>query len=100
MKRQEDGPLRWHQGITMHKMPVAGVGGLILAIGIVAITLAGLPATKWFLAGAIVLGIAIACLLFLFRKLRPRTEVEEVELNLVDGAQGDASPPPDPKTVS
>ncbi len=43
MKKAESGGLRWHPGITMHKMPVAGVGGLIFAIGIVVIALLGLP---------------------------------------------------------
>ena len=72
----------WHPGITMHRIPVAGVGGLIFAIGIVVMAILGIPAAQWFLIGAVVLGIAVVGLLRLFRKLKPRTEVEEVQLNV------------------
>jgi hypothetical protein len=82
MKRQPSEGLRWHPGITIHKMPVAGVGGLIFAVGIVVIALLGLPIVKWFLAGAVLLGVVIAGAFRLFRKLRPQTEVEEVGLNV------------------
>ena len=79
MKNAEVGGLRWHPGITIHKMPVAGVGGLIFAIGIVVIALLGLPIAKWFLAGAVVLGFIVAGCLRVFLRLHPRTEVEEVD---------------------
>jgi UDP-N-acetylmuramyl pentapeptide phosphotransferase/UDP-N-acetylglucosamine-1-phosphate transferase len=82
MKRQPSDGSRWHPGITIHKMPVAGVGGLIFAVGIVVIALLGLPIAKWFLAGAVLLGVVIAGGFRLFRKLRPRTEVEEVGLKV------------------
>jgi hypothetical protein len=81
MKRQEDGGGR-HPGITMHKIPVAGVGGFIFAVGIVVLALLGLPIAKWFLLGAVVLGVGVVCMLRLFRKLHPQTEVEEVQLNV------------------
>jgi UDP-N-acetylmuramyl pentapeptide phosphotransferase/UDP-N-acetylglucosamine-1-phosphate transferase len=82
MKKQEDGGLRWHPGITMHKIPVAGVGGLIFAVGIVLIALFGLPIAKWFLVGAVILGFGVVGILRLFRKLHPQTEVEEVQLDV------------------
>ena len=82
MKRPEDSGSHWHPGITMHKIPVFGVGGLIFAIGIVVVALIGLPIAKWFLAGAVVLGILVALILRGVRRLRPQTEVEEVEINL------------------
>jgi len=77
----------WHPGITIHKMPVAGVGGLIFAVGIVVIALLGLPLLKWFLAGAAILSIGVVGVLRSLRKLHPQTEVEEVQLNV--GRQDD-----------
>jgi len=82
MKKQEGGGTYWHRGITMHQIPVAGVGGLIFAVGIVVITLLGLPVAKWFLLGAVILSFAVVGVLRLFRKLYPKTEVEEVQLNV------------------
>jgi UDP-N-acetylmuramyl pentapeptide phosphotransferase/UDP-N-acetylglucosamine-1-phosphate transferase len=79
MKKQEDG---LHPGITMHKIPVAGVGGLIFAVGIFVLALIGLPIAKWFLVGAVILGVGVVGVLRLFRKVHPQTEVEEVELNV------------------
>ncbi len=83
--RYRDGS--WHPGITIHKMPVVGVGGLIFAIGIVVIALLGLPLLKWFLFGAVILAGGVVCILRLFRKLHPQTEVEEAQLNV--GRQDD-----------
>ena len=76
-----------HPGITIHKMPVVGAGGFILAVGIVAITLLGLPPMKWFLGGAVILAMGVVGILRLFRKLHPQTEVEEAQLNV--GRQDD-----------
>ena len=82
MKNQPDeGPSR-HPGITMHKIPVAGAGGLIFTVGIVVLALLGLPIAKWFLAGAVILGVGVVGILRLFRKLHPQTEVEQVQLNV------------------
>jgi len=71
-----------HPGITMHKIPVAGVGGMIFAVGIVVLAVVGLPFAKWFLLGAVILAIGVVGILRLFRKLHPQTEVEEVQLNV------------------
>ena len=83
--RYRDGS--WHPGITIHKMPAVGAGGFILAVGIVAITLLGLPPMKWFLGGAVILAIGVVGILRLFRKLHPQTEVEKAQLNV--GRQDD-----------
>ena len=40
MKNQADGVPTRHPGITMHKIPVAGVGGLVFTIGLVVLALA------------------------------------------------------------
>jgi UDP-N-acetylmuramyl pentapeptide phosphotransferase/UDP-N-acetylglucosamine-1-phosphate transferase len=82
MKNQPEGGSSRHPGITVHKIPVAGVGGLLLTIGIVVVALIGLPIAKWFLAGAVILGVGVVGILRLFRKLRPQTEVEQVQLNV------------------
>jgi hypothetical protein len=79
MKAQDVGR---HPGITMHKIPVAGIGGLIFAIGIIALALIGLPFAKWFLLGAAILGVGVVGILRWFRKMHPQTEVEEVQLNV------------------
>jgi UDP-N-acetylmuramyl pentapeptide phosphotransferase/UDP-N-acetylglucosamine-1-phosphate transferase len=82
MQEQNDGGSRWHPGISIHKIPVAGVGGLIFAVGIVVLALVGLPIAKWFLVGAVILGVGVVGILRLVRKLKPQTEVEEVQLNV------------------
>jgi hypothetical protein len=82
MKNQQVGGSRWHPGITMHKIPVEGAAGLFFAVGIVVLGLLGLPGAKWFLGGAVVLGVAVVGILRLFRKLHPQTEVEESQLNV------------------
>jgi hypothetical protein len=79
MNSQEGGK---HPGITMHRIPVAGIGGFIFAVGIVVLAVVGLPFAKWFLLGAIILGAGVVGILRLFRKLYPQTEVEEVQLNV------------------
>jgi hypothetical protein len=50
-----------HPGITMHRLRVGGnVGGFIFAIGVVLICLVGIPTLWFFLALAVVGGLAIA----------------------------------------
>jgi hypothetical protein len=88
MTKQENGGLRWHPGITMHRIPVAGVGGLIFTIGIVVLALLGLPIAKWFLAGAVALGVVVAFVLRLLRRVGSHTEVEDTKLDLEHGPRG------------
>jgi hypothetical protein len=44
----------------MHKIPVRRVGGFIFAVGIVTMTLIGIPASRPFLAVALPAGIVVA----------------------------------------
>ena len=62
----------------MHKMLFAGLGRLILLIGVIALFLVGMPIVKWFIACAVILGFGIVGALRLFRKLHPQT----VQLNV------------------
>jgi len=43
---KDHGDLRRHPGISMHKIPVAGVGGAIFTVGIIVLALLGLPIAK------------------------------------------------------
>lgn len=50
--------------INMSKIPVGGgVAGAIFVLGSMLILLEGIPALWYFLAGAVALGIGIACVL-------------------------------------
>jgi hypothetical protein len=66
-----------HPGINISQIPVAGVGGIIFAAGILVLAVVGLPIAKWFLLGAGILGLVVVGGLQLFRKAHPRTEIEE-----------------------
>jgi len=81
MKKQS-GDLPTHAEITIHKVPVVGVVGFIFVVGIIAIALFGLPVAKWFLLASLLAGIAVAGIIRLAHKVRPRTEEEEVQLNV------------------
>jgi len=74
--------VEYHRGPRIDAIPVVGVGGLIFAIGIVVLALVGLPIAKWFLLGAAILGVGVAGALRFFRRVHPRTEVEETQLNV------------------
>lgn len=53
-----------HPGITMHKIPVqASFPGLVFTIGTLAVCLMGIPALRYFLLFATVLGIGFAVML-------------------------------------
>ena len=72
-----------HPGITFHKMPVAaGFVGFIFAAGIVVIAFLGFPASKWFVLASAIAGIAVLGIIRLLHRLRPRTEEEELQLNV------------------
>jgi hypothetical protein len=66
-----------HPGINFHKLPVSGgAAGLLFAVGSTLIFLFGIPMVRWFLGGAVVLGLGVAGVLRLFHKLvaaHPRT---------------------------
>ena len=61
-----------HPGIAVHKVPVgADVPGLLFAVGMVFIFLLAVPALSFLLAGAAVLGIAIAWALRALHRSQP-----------------------------
>jgi len=61
-----------HPGISMHHLPVgAGVAGFIFVAGTVLVFLLGIPSLRWFLAGSIAVGLAVAVALYLIHKYLP-----------------------------
>jgi len=52
-----------HPGIRIDKISVEGGAGLLFTIGILALFLVGLPATRWFLALSLTLGGIIGAVL-------------------------------------
>lgn len=53
-----------HPGISMHRIPVgAGIAGVVFTVGSMAVFLIGIPALRYFLGLALVLGIGIAIML-------------------------------------
>ena len=81
MKQSNDSPR--HPGITFHKMPVAaGFFGFVFAAGIVAIGLLGIPVSKWFVLASVIAGVGVLGIIRLLHRLRPRTEEEELQLNV------------------
>jgi len=64
-------------------MPIAaGFVGFIFAAGIVAIALLGLPVSKWFVLASVIAGIGVLGIIRLLHRLQPRTEEEELQLNV------------------
>jgi uncharacterized membrane protein YfcA len=58
-----------HPGITMHRIRFgAGFAGLVFTIGCMALFLAGAPILWYPFIAAIVIGLAIACLLHMVRR--------------------------------
>ena len=82
MKKQSTTGAGFHSGPRIDAIPVAGVGGLIFAIGMVVMFAVGLPIGKWFLLASVPAGFLAMGAMRLFRRLRPRTEAEEVLLNV------------------
>jgi UDP-N-acetylmuramyl pentapeptide phosphotransferase/UDP-N-acetylglucosamine-1-phosphate transferase len=66
----------------MHKIPVAGVGGLVFTIGIVVLALLGPSDREMVSCWCRDSGCGVVGILRLFRKLHPQTEVEQVQLNV------------------
>jgi hypothetical protein len=76
--------LERHPGITMHRIAVGGsIMGAVFAIGTVLIFAIGLPVSRWFLLGSVLLGTGVAAALYVWHKNNP---VELADLHL---------PPPD-----
>lgn len=65
-----------HPGITMHRIRVgAGVAGFIVVAGFLAIGLVGIPMLRYFLGFAMVIGVGVACGLYLVRRWRRRRPI-------------------------
>jgi len=56
-----------HPGIRIDRIPAAGGGGLIFAVGMVAIVLLAVPALRPLFAVAVVGGVLLAPVLHRFR---------------------------------
>lgn len=52
-------------------IPIRGTAALVVAAAIVTATAIWLPAYRWFLLVSIGIGIAVACVLYLWHRLRP-----------------------------
>ena len=83
MKKSAGRDSNWHPGPQIASIPVAGGGGLIFAVGTVLTFGFGMPEGKWFLIASLPAGIVALLVIRLVHKLRPRTEEEEVELDLI-----------------
>jgi hypothetical protein len=55
----------------VHKTLFAGLGRLILLVGVIALFWVGLPIVQWFIAAAVILAFGIFAILRLLRKLHP-----------------------------
>ena len=67
--------------ITIHRIPVGGgFAGLIFAAGSCLVFLIGIPALRWFLLGAVVVGSVVGGLLWRWHKNRPLeiTDIHDV----------------------
>jgi|HubBroStandDraft_3_1064219.scaffolds.fasta_scaffold07737_3 hypothetical protein len=70
-----------HPGISVHNIPVAGGAiGFIFALGSILIFLLGIPALRWFLCGALALGLLFALALPLFHKYSAHKEARQAAL--------------------
>ena len=64
--------LERHPGITIHRMAVGGgIMGALFAIGTVLIFVIGLPVSRWFLLGSVLLGTGAAAVLYFWHKNNP-----------------------------
>jgi hypothetical protein len=82
MKTQLSDDLGRHRGITYHRMPVAGVGGLLLVVAVLLIVIWRLPDVREFLILSIPAGVLALGIIRWIHKLRPKTEEAEVQLDV------------------
>jgi hypothetical protein len=61
----------WHDPqINLSAIPVGGdFGGLMFVVGAFVVILLGLPGMRWFVAGSVVTGVALAASLFVWRSM-------------------------------
>lgn len=61
-----------HPGISIHRIAVGGgIMGVVFTIGTVLIFVFGVPLGPWFLAGSMLLGTAVATVLYVWHKNNP-----------------------------
>jgi hypothetical protein len=64
--------LERHPGISIHRMAIGGgIMSALFAIGTVLIFVIGIPLGPWFLLASVLLGTAIAALLYVWHKNHP-----------------------------
>jgi len=72
-----------HRGINFSRLEVpADAGGLIFVAGSVVALLLGLSAFRWFFLAAILLGLALAVLLFEWHRTHPEPSARERSISL------------------
>jgi hypothetical protein len=54
--------------MRVDKIPIKGAAGLVFVVGVVAITLIYIPASRWFLALSVLAGVIVAGVLRLMRR--------------------------------
>jgi hypothetical protein len=60
-----------HRGINFSRLEVpADAGGVMFVVGSVVVLLVAVPAFRWFLAGALALGVVLAALMHRWRDAR------------------------------
>jgi hypothetical protein len=73
--------MKRHPGISMHRLPIAGgLMGLVFTVGSCLIFLIGIPAMRYFLAGAIIVGAIIGTLLYRWHQRKP-VEITDINSN-------------------
>jgi hypothetical protein len=71
--------MKRHPGISMHRLPIAGeLMGLVFTVGSCLIFLIGIPAMRYFLAGAIVVGAVFGTLLYRWHQRKP-VEITDIK---------------------
>lgn len=55
-----------HQGIRIDNIPAEGIGGLFFVVGVLLITLIGVPASRPFLGVALPAGVLVAALRYVW----------------------------------
>ena len=58
-------------GSAMHMKTVCGLGALALMVGLILLLLGIFPIVQWFVAGAVILGVAVGGAIRLYRKFHP-----------------------------
>jgi hypothetical protein len=64
--------LQLHPGINFSRLEVGGdLGGCLFMLGSVLVLVAGLPQVRWFVLGAALTAVPVACLLMAWHRHHP-----------------------------